>query len=46
MLSYTFWHWRQPAVPATDYETRQRAFHAALAAAPLPQILEGKLPTP
>lgn len=34
LLSYVFWHWRQPAFPAAEYETRQRAFHAALAAAP------------
>lgn len=29
-----FWHWKRPAVVARDYEDRQRAFHAALAAAP------------
>ena len=34
MLAYVFWHWRRPDVPAPDYERRQRAFHAALAAAP------------
>ena len=34
MLSYTFWHWKQPAAGAAEYEARQRAFHAALAAAP------------
>ena len=34
MLAYVFWHWKQPQVPAVEYETRQRAFHAALGAAP------------
>ncbi|HKG93687.1 MAG TPA: hypothetical protein VKA84_17400 [Gemmatimonadaceae bacterium] len=34
MLSYTFWHWKQPDVAADAYEARQRAFHAALAATP------------
>ena len=34
MLAYVFWHWRQPAIPAADYEARQRDFHAALGAAP------------
>lgn len=34
MLAYVFWHWKQVEILATDYETRQRAFHAALAAAP------------
>ena len=33
-LAYVFWHWRRPNVSAADYEARQRAFHAALAAAP------------
>jgi hypothetical protein len=32
MLAYTFWHWPRANVPAADYERRQRAFHAALAA--------------
>jgi hypothetical protein len=39
MLAYLFWHWRQPAVDAGDYEARQRAFHAALQAAPPPGYL-------
>lgn len=34
LLAYVFWHWKQSAVATRDYETRQRAFHAALAAAP------------
>jgi len=34
MLAYVFWHWKQPGVAAGDYEQRQRAFHAALAAVP------------
>jgi hypothetical protein len=36
MLAYVFWHWKKAAVPAGEYEARQRAFHAALAAAPSP----------
>ncbi|WP_437317365.1 hypothetical protein [Sorangium sp. So ce385] len=39
MLAYVFWHWRQPQAAAKDYESRQRAFHAALAAAPSPGFL-------
>ncbi|HEY6728257.1 MAG TPA: hypothetical protein VI197_29810 [Polyangiaceae bacterium] len=34
MLAYVFSHWRQRDVSASDYEERQRGFHAALAAAP------------
>jgi hypothetical protein len=34
MLAYVFWHWRRPDVSAADYETAQRRFHTALAAAP------------
>jgi len=34
MLSYTFWHWKREDVDAREYEARQRAFHAALGAAP------------
>ena len=34
LLAYVFWHWKQAEITATDYENRQRAFHAALAAAP------------
>jgi hypothetical protein len=33
-LAYVFWHWKQAEITAKDYENRQRAFHAALAAAP------------
>jgi hypothetical protein len=33
LLAYVFWHWKQAEVTATDYEHRQCAFHAALAAA-------------
>ena len=29
-----FWHWKKAAVTVADYEKRQRAFHAALAAEP------------
>ena len=34
MLAYVFWHWKRDAVEADEYESRQRDFHAALAAAP------------
>ena len=34
MLAYVFWHWKQAEITAKDYENRQRAFHAALGAAP------------
>jgi hypothetical protein len=34
LLAYVFWHWKQAEITAADYEHRQRAFHAALAAAP------------
>lgn len=34
MLAYVFWHWKQAEITARDYENRQRAFHAALGAAP------------
>jgi hypothetical protein len=34
LLAYVFWHWKQAEIAATDYENRQRAFHAALAAVP------------
>jgi hypothetical protein len=34
LLAYVFWHWKQAEITAKDYENRQRAFHAALAAAP------------
>jgi hypothetical protein len=34
LLAYVFWHWKQAEITAKDYENRQHAFHAALAAAP------------
>jgi hypothetical protein len=34
MHAYVFWHWPQRDVPRDDYEARQKAFHAALSAAP------------
>jgi hypothetical protein len=34
LLAYVFWHWKRTEIAAEDYENRQRAFHAALAAAP------------
>jgi hypothetical protein len=34
VLAYVFWHWRQAAATAEEYEARQRAFHDALAADP------------
>jgi hypothetical protein len=34
VLAYVFWHWKKAAISAADYEERQRAFHAALTAAP------------
>jgi hypothetical protein len=39
VLAYVFWHWKQAEITATDYEHRQRAFHAALTAAPSPGFL-------
>jgi len=33
-LAYVFWHWPSPEVAAVEYESRQRAFHAALRDAP------------
>ena len=40
MLAYVFWHWKQAEITATDYNNRQQAFHAALAAAPSAGFLE------
>jgi hypothetical protein len=34
VLAYVFWHWRQSPSESEEYEARQRAFHAALAAEP------------
>ena len=34
MLAYVFWHWRRTNVDHAPYESAQRRFHAALAAAP------------
>lgn len=34
MIAYVFWHWKQPAIAAPDYEPAQRAFHGALADSP------------
>ena len=34
MLAYVFWHWPRPNMNAAQYEAAQRAFHAALDAAP------------
>lgn len=34
MLAYVFWHWKREGVSPDEYESRQRDFHAALAAAP------------
>jgi len=34
LLAYVFWHWKRTDVASTDYEDRQRGFHAALAASP------------
>ena len=33
MLAYVFWHWKRAEFAASEYENRQRAFHAALASA-------------
>lgn len=30
MLAYVFWHWPQPQVDVSEYETRQRDFQASL----------------
>ena len=35
-LAYTFWHWPKANIDQGEYELRQRAFHAALGAAPSP----------
>jgi hypothetical protein len=40
VLAYVFWHWKKPDVPAEEYESRQRAFHLALAAGPPPGFLQ------
>ena len=32
MLAYVFWHWPRPGIASDEYEDKQRAFHAALAA--------------
>jgi len=40
LLAYVFWHWKQAEITAKEYENRQRAFHAALAAAPSAGFLE------
>jgi hypothetical protein len=34
LLAYVFWHWKQAAIAQSDYESRQRDFHSALASAP------------
>lgn len=34
MLAYVFWHWPRPDMDVARYEAAQRAFHAALDAAP------------
>ena len=34
MIAYVFWHWKQPTIPASDYELVQQAFHDALSSAP------------
>jgi hypothetical protein len=34
LLAYVFWHWKQATVETADYESRQRAFHSALASEP------------
>lgn len=39
MLAYVFWHWKKPDIPVEEYESRQRAFHIALAAEPPPSFL-------
>jgi hypothetical protein len=40
LLAYVFWHWKRTEIAAEDYDSRQRAFHAALAAAPPSGFLE------
>jgi hypothetical protein len=40
LLAYVFWHWKQAGVTEEEYETRQRNFHAALAAAPPDSFFE------
>lgn len=36
MLAYVFWHWKRPEITTTEYEVRQRGFHASLGASPSP----------
>jgi len=38
VLAYVFWHWKRAEISSNDYANRQRAFHAALAAAPSPGL--------
>jgi hypothetical protein len=40
LLAYVFSHWKRADVETSDYENRQRAFHAALAAAPSAGFVE------
>jgi hypothetical protein len=40
LLAYVFWHWKRTEVASTDYEDRQRGFHAALAASPSPGFID------
>jgi hypothetical protein len=40
MLAYVFWHWRRAEAAASSYEARQRDFHAALAASPIPGFVQ------
>jgi len=39
VLGYVFWHWKQAGVTGPEYESRQRAFHAALNASPSAGLL-------
>jgi hypothetical protein len=36
LLAYLFWHWKRPEITTTEYEDRQRDFHASLGASPSP----------
>ena len=34
MIAYVFWHWKQAAIAAPDYERAQKAFHEAMEKSP------------
>ena len=42
MIAYVFWHWPQAGVATDEYESRQRAFQAALERDPPPGFRGGR----